>query len=132
MRATHRIRPRLGGTTRWRVFDSVVQIFFTHLSYYSAGHYSGADTTRLVAEHRRTIRLAAKWVPTPIQLEAYVSPPRVQSGRRDSLCIVGERRQEPVAAAGHRGYKAWFAPAVLESCAQVANLAVHHVAFADT
>src|SRR5205823_2128171 len=50
------------------------------------------------------------------------------SGCSDSRATVSERRQEPIAAAGHRGDEARLPPIVLESGSQVANLAVYHVA----
>ena len=61
------------------VFDGVVQTFFTRVSYYSVmaavalDAYSGRETACLVAEHGHPGPWNAKWVPTPIQLEAYVA-----------------------------------------------------------
>jgi hypothetical protein len=61
------------------VFDGVVQTFFTHASYYSVmcavalDTYSGGETTCQVVEHGYPGPWNAKWVPTPIQLEAYVA-----------------------------------------------------------
>jgi hypothetical protein len=64
------------------VFDGVVQAFFTRVSYYSVmaavalDAYSAPQTTRLLAEHAHPGPWNAKWVPTPIQLEAYVATAR--------------------------------------------------------
>ena len=64
------------------VFDGVVQTFFTHDSYYSVmaavalDAYSGSETARLVAEHGHPGPWNAKWVPTPIQVQAYVTAVR--------------------------------------------------------
>ena len=61
------------------VFDGVVQTFFTHVSYYRVmaavdlDAYSATETTTLVAAHGHPGPWNAKWVPTPIQLEAYVA-----------------------------------------------------------
>jgi hypothetical protein len=81
------------------VFDGVVQTFFTRASYYSVmaavalDAYSAPETTRLLAEHAHPGPWNAKWVPTPIQLEAYaavvhaaqdawpVAPPSLKVGR---------------------------------------------------
>jgi hypothetical protein len=82
------------------VFDGVVQTFFTRASYYSVmaavalDAYSAPETTRLLAEHAHPGPWNAKWVPTPIQLEAYaavvhaaqdawpVAPPSLKVGRK--------------------------------------------------
>ena len=64
------------------VFDGVVQTFFTHESYYSVmaavalDSYSVSETTRLIARHRHPGPWNAKWVPTPVQLKAYVAAVR--------------------------------------------------------
>jgi hypothetical protein len=61
------------------VFDGVVQTFFTQASYYDVmaalalDAYSGVEMTGLVAEHGHPGPWNAKWVPTPLQLQAYVS-----------------------------------------------------------
>ena len=61
------------------VFDGVVQTFFTHVSYYRVmaavdlDAYSATETTTLVAAHGHPGPWNAKWVATPIQLEAYVA-----------------------------------------------------------
>ena len=53
------------------------------------------------------------------------------SGHSGSCSAVSERRQEAIAAAWHGGDEARLAPVVLEPRPQVANLAVHDVAFGD-
>jgi hypothetical protein len=65
------------------VFDTVVQAFFTRVSYYTVmaavalDAYSAPETTRLLRQHRHPGPWNAKWVPTLIQLEAYVASARV-------------------------------------------------------
>ena len=64
------------------VFDGVVQAFFTRFSYYTVmaavalDAYSAAETTRMFAKHAHPGPWNAKWVPTLIQLEAYMAAVR--------------------------------------------------------
>jgi len=66
------------------VFDGVVQAFFTRVSYYAVmaavalDAYSPPETTRMFAKHAHPGPWNAKWVPTLIQLEAYVSTTRAR------------------------------------------------------
>jgi hypothetical protein len=68
------------------VFDGVVQTFFTQVSYYGVmaalplDAYSGLEAARLVAEHGHPGPWNAKWVPTPLQLQAYVTAVRSNRG----------------------------------------------------
>jgi hypothetical protein len=61
------------------VFDGVVQAFFTRFSYYAVmaavalDAYSAPETTRLLGVHAHPGPWNAKWVPTPVQLEAYAA-----------------------------------------------------------
>ena len=81
------------------VFDGVVQTFFTHVSYYSVmaavalDAYSGRETTCLVAERGHPGPWNAKWVPTPIQLKAYVTAVRQDVSPTAPLSVnVGKNR----------------------------------------
>lgn len=71
------------------VFDGVVQTFFTHGSYYrvmaavALDAYSGPEASSLVTQHGHPGPWNAKWVPTPIQLEAYAAA--VRCGQDASL-----------------------------------------------
>jgi hypothetical protein len=64
------------------VFDGVVQAFFTRVSYYTVmaavalDAYSAPETTRMLGEYVHPGPWNAKWVPTLIQLEAYVATAR--------------------------------------------------------
>ena len=64
------------------VFDGVVQAFFTRVSYYTVmaavilDAYSAPETTRFLREHAHPGPWNARWVPTLIQVQAYVAAVR--------------------------------------------------------
>jgi hypothetical protein len=82
------------------IFDGVVQTFFTRVSYYTVmaalalDAYSAPETIALVSEHRHPGPWNAKWVPTPGQLEAYVSAvhPAQNASSTAQLSPVGRNR----------------------------------------
>jgi hypothetical protein len=67
--------------------------YYTVMAAVALDAYSAPETTRLLAEHAHPGPWNAKWVPTPIQLEAYaavvhaaqdawpVAPPSLKVGR---------------------------------------------------